>query len=110
LRRYLGSADVSAFASVLGNVLGPAGPPAPTLRDRALTLLADGETRFNVSIGNRKISEKEKPLLNAGRWSVAVIIDPPKSDAVADQAFLNTIASSNPRLTGWAALDRFEIF
>jgi hypothetical protein len=87
--------------SVLGNVLGTVASPAPTLRDRALSLLADGEERFNTSIGNRKISEKEKPLFKAGRWSVAVIIDPPKSDAVADQAFLNAIASSNPRLTGW---------
>jgi hypothetical protein len=101
LRRHLTNANVGVLAAVLGNTGASSAPPPPSLCDRAIALLADGERRFNSSLARHNLSEREKPLLDAGRWSVAVIVDPPKSDVIADQVFLNTIMSSNPRYTGW---------
>jgi hypothetical protein len=36
-----------------------------------------------------------------GTWTVSMVVDPLKTDALPDQTFLNVIASSNPRYTGW---------
>ena len=40
-------------------------------------------------------------LAKLGTWSVALAVDPPRTDVVADQTFLNTIDASNPNYTGW---------
>jgi hypothetical protein len=101
LRRHLAGADINELAAAFGNAAGVNAPPQPTLADRAFALLADGEGRFEKSLAGRSTDKKDKPLPDAGQWSVAVVIDPVKSDEVADQTFLNTVMSSNPRLTGW---------
>lgn len=40
-------------------------------------------------------------MLNAGFWSIALIVDPPHLKARPDQNFQSTIGSSNPNYTGW---------
>jgi hypothetical protein len=34
-------------------------------------------------------------------WSVALVLDPAKSDAICDKAFLNAVMGVNPQYTGW---------
>jgi len=98
LRRHLDTADLSSLASMLRGV---APPPNPTLKDRAKSLLKDGENRFRLASKERGIKSNERHLFDAESWSVALIFDPAKSNVFPDQLFLNRIASSNPNYTGW---------
>jgi len=98
LRRHLDTADLSSLASMLRGV---APPPNPMLKDRAKSLLKDGENRFRLASKERGIKSNERHLFDAGSWSVALIFDPAKSNVFPDQLFLNRIASSNPNYTGW---------
>lgn len=102
LRRQLGGGDTAAFITALRQIgLDISATAVPTLRDRALALLADGEGRFQLALESRTLDSDEKRLAAAGSWSVAVAIEPPKDSARPDRAFSNTLASANPRLTGW---------
>jgi hypothetical protein len=98
LRRHLGQGDLQRFVAMLAGV--QAAPP-PTLRTRAENLLADGERRFQESVKARKLTPDQLEKIKVGSWSVAVVVDPPHSDALPDANFLNTVASSNPQYTGW---------
>ena len=81
--------------------LGQPIPPTPTLCDRALKLIDDGEARFQEAIKFRKLTPDEQKLLDHGFWSIGLIIDPVKADAIPTQDFMERLASSNPRYTGW---------
>jgi hypothetical protein len=102
LRRQLGGGDVAAFISALQEIgLAANAPPPPTLRDRAESLLDDGERRFQTALQSRSLDAEEQKLVTAGSWSIAMIIDPPKRDARPDRTFSSIIAASNPKYTGW---------
>jgi len=100
LRRHLAGQDIRTLLSALGQFAADT-PSGPTLRERSKALLIFGEQRFNAALENRAVSERERRVLDAGRWSVAVVIEPPKDAAIPDQTFLNTAMSSNPAYTGW---------
>lgn len=40
-------------------------------------------------------------LAKLGTWTVAMVVDPPRTNVVPDQTFLNIIDASNPNYTGW---------
>jgi hypothetical protein len=97
IRRHLAGLDISS----LMNFLGQPAPAAPTLCDRTLKLIDSGEALFQEAIKARKLSADEKQMLNHGFWSIGLIIDPPRTGAIADQEFMARIGSSNPKYTGW---------
>jgi hypothetical protein len=102
LRRQLAGRDVASLISALSQLgLAPPVPTAPSLRDRALALLNDGDARFQKAIAERTLTPNERPLVEAGSWSIALIVDPPHAERVPDKVFLATIESSNPGYTGW---------
>jgi len=104
LRRHLTNANLSALSSISGLLASDRGvAQPPTMKDRAVALLDDGGRRFESSLASRKTSENDKPVLDAAKWSVGLVVEPPKSEALADQLFLNTFCSSNPALNGWPA-------
>jgi len=89
LRRHLGGRDISALQ------------PPPMLRDRVEALLNDGERRYLQALSKRELGEASKKELDAGAWSVALVVDPPRPDAVSNKQFLNSFAVANPNYTGW---------
>jgi hypothetical protein len=97
IRRHLANLDISS----LTNIIGQATPPAPTLCNRALKLIDDGEARFHQGIKTRKLSDEERQMLEGGFWSVGLVIDPPQMGAIPNQDFIAKIGSSNPNYTGW---------
>ena len=99
-RRHLPGLDIGAFGQRSSS---------PTLHDCAVALLDDGELRFQNAIATRSVSEPERVLLEAGRWSVGFIIDPPEAKAIADQAFLNRVLSGNAAYSGWPVWIDFPI-
>ncbi len=97
IRRHLASLDISSLISFFGQP----SLPAPTLCDRALKLIDDGETRFQEGIRTRMPINDEQQLLKHGFWSAGLVIDPPHAGAIPSQEFLAKIGSSNPNYTGW---------
>jgi hypothetical protein len=110
LRRQLAAFDARTLVPILNqlgfvNQLGFSEDVNPfrlgSLRDRAIAYLDDGEQRFKRSLARRKLDPKEQAVVDAGAWSVALIIDPARTDKLPDQAFRAILASSNPQYTGW---------
>jgi hypothetical protein len=102
LRRQMAGRDVATLISALGQLgLAHNIPSPPTLRERAEALLKDGEERLQSALSERALTPDERRLVEAGSWSVALIVDPPQPAKVPDYVFLNTLASSNPNYTGW---------
>jgi hypothetical protein len=102
LRRQLAGRDGASLISALSHFgLAQPIPPTPTLRERADALLIDGDQRFRRALAERILTPKQKPLVEAGSYRIALVIDPPRAKRVPDQVFLTTLASSNPNYTGW---------
>jgi hypothetical protein len=97
IRRHLAGLDIAS----LMRFLGQSARAAPTLCDRALKLIDDGEARFQQAINTRTLSADERTMLAHGFWSLGLVIDPPHTSAIADQEFIARIGSSNPKYTGW---------
>ena len=97
IRRHLAGLDLSTLIKLVGQPSAP----TPTLCDRALKLIDDGEARFQEAIKARKLSVDEEKLLKHGFFSVGLVIDPARTGSIPDQEFMNRIASSNPKYTGW---------
>ena len=97
IRRHLAGLDIASLMKFLAQPQAP----TPALCDRALKLIDGGEARFQEAITARKLSGEEKQMLKLGFWSIALIIDPARTDTVPNQEFLARIASSNPKYTGW---------
>lgn len=97
IRRHLSSFDASSMLKFLGQPT----TPLPTLCDRALKLIDDGEARFQDAIKSRALSPEEHKMLDHGFWSIGLVIDPVKADAIPTQEFMDRLGSSNPRYTGW---------
>jgi hypothetical protein len=79
----------------------PTAPAPPTLKDRAYSLHAEGEEKLRSAITSRKLTDEETVVLNRVAWSVAFVVNPAKSDAICDKAFLNAVMGVNPQYTGW---------
>ena len=96
IRRHLPGLDLGSLLK-----FSTSQPQAPTLCDRALSVIDAGESRYKERIKNRKLSAEEKPLVGRAFWSVALVVDPPRQNAIANQEVLDRLAVSNPRYTGW---------
>jgi hypothetical protein len=97
VRRHLAGIDLASLVSFIGQ---QATPPQ-SLRDRAVKVIDDGEVKFIEAVAARTLSADETKLIDAGFWSVGLVIDPPHADAMPDQNFGQIIGASNPQLTGW---------
>jgi hypothetical protein len=97
LRRHLTGGGVENLLEVLTAV--PA--MVPKLHDRATALLDEGETRFRQAISSRQLSEMQAMLVDRGNWSVALAMEPPRPEALADSTFLNRVSAANPEYTRW---------
>lgn len=102
IRRQLGGGEITSLMTALrdAGLVNPI-PSPPTLRDRAETLLGEGEKQFQLALKNRTLDAAAETLVESGSWSAALVIDPPKVDARPDRSFIAKIASINPNLTGW---------
>jgi hypothetical protein len=97
LRRHLRRGGAENLLEVLTAV--PA--VVPKLHDRATALLDEGEKRFRQAISSRQLNEMQAMLLDRGNWSVALAMEPPRPEALADSTFLNRVSAANPQYTGW---------
>ena len=97
IRRHLSALDASSILKLLGQ----SAPLTPTLCDRAIKLIDNGESHFQQAIQSRNLSADEQTLLDHGFWSIGLVIDPVKADAIPTQEFMERLGSSNPRYTGW---------
>jgi hypothetical protein len=100
-RRQLAAADVRALIDALQSLAGPAQQPSLSLAELTSADLAEGEQRLAEALAKRTLAEDEKALLKFGTWSVALRFEPLLQGKVADQDFMSTLGSSNPRYTGW---------
>jgi hypothetical protein len=99
LRRYLGS-ETAAFMQLFQRERTPSARP---FRERAIGLLDDGEKRFRKALSAQKLTPEEKVIAEGASFSVALLADPPRIDALPDRAFMTTVGASNPQYTGWPA-------
>ena len=101
LRRQLGSTDVATLLNSFQQLGANQSAPPPSLRERAEFLQQDGYRRFQTATQERTFNPEELKLFDLGSWDVAMVVDPPHAQAIADQQFLATIRSANPNYTGW---------
>jgi hypothetical protein len=101
LRRHIPGKDMASFVEVLTGLIAPPAPPPPNLKDRAYSLLAEGEGKLRLAVKSRQLTAQETQALNGAAWSVALVVDPARSDAVCDKGFLNAFMGANPQFTGW---------
>jgi hypothetical protein len=99
LRRLVGEGDVAGFLAKLSGVA--LAPPDPTLQERTKAFSEIGQRRYAEALDRRKLPPEELQKLDALAWSVTLVVDPPRSEAMADRPFLNSFAAANPRYTGW---------
>jgi hypothetical protein len=97
-RRHLAGDQLE---TLLHSLTGVRMPKAPTLRDRAQALLEDGARRMQETLASRELTDGEETILSGLAWSIGMVVDPPKANAMADTNFLNAVAAANPQYTGW---------
>ena len=99
VRRHLSGLDIPQIYAALQS-LSP--DVAVTLLQRARKWLDEGAAKAKLAAkqwplrpypGHRPVIT---PLLSAGAWEVAMVIDPPVSVWIADNTFYQTVASSIP--------------
>ncbi|CDI08774.1 putative transcriptional regulator [Agrobacterium pusense] len=95
LRRHLGGESLTALLQSFG-----AAPAPPTMLERLTVLMAENEDRRDQVLSSSDFATDYSPFADMGSWSAMAIIDPPISEG-NDIDFLNKVASSNPRYTGW---------
>lgn len=98
VRRQLGSLTpdlIRMFTSVLSESSQPQ-VPTETAEDQLGKFLQESKARFRSVLAERQIH-----LPEYGAWEVALIINGNVPQHRADTKFLNLLASSNPRYTGW---------
>lgn len=98
-RRHLSSVDHGSLLSLIAGLTPPT--PTPTLCDRAHAVIVEGEGSFRLAADARELSTDQRKLFDRAFWSIGFIIDPALPNTVASQQFLERLASSNPRYTGW---------
>jgi hypothetical protein len=94
-RRHL-AGITSEGMRLLADVLSTATATAPPAPDRVDALLTLGEQRFAELVAERGLT-----LPTTGYWSVACVIEGVVPPHAATTEFMNLLASSNPRYTGW---------
>lgn len=94
LRRHIGPSADKLFLSHFQ-------PSQITLEQQALSFLDDGTNRFAKEAKARNLTGTAAEMENGAKFEAALIISPPKTDELATTAFYQTLAASNPRLTGW---------
>lgn len=98
IRRHLSGLDMAGLTKLIGHQA----PPAPSLENRAIKLIDDGETRYALSLAQRTLNADEQAIVKRkGFWSTGLIIDPPHVGALPDRNFEAVIAANNPQLSGW---------
>jgi hypothetical protein len=93
LRRHLGVEGAASFKEMVGGTKALLG-----LRDRAASALDQNEQRLAAALAARG---KGVLYSQMGWWSVLLRFDPPLPEDVSAADFFNTVASANPRYTGW---------
>jgi hypothetical protein len=110
VRRHLAGLDVAQVVGALRSI-APAGEPKPILNERALSWLDEGAAKAAAALGRWPsvpypgIRPNVRELLRTGTWEVALVIDPPISGQVADDAFFRTVATSIPHDSSWPIWD-----
>ena len=97
-RRHLAGNQIEALLQVLTDVKATV---PPSLLNQAQALLNDGNRRLNEALAARTLTSDEKKIVNGLAWEIGLVVTPVKTPALPDQNFLNAVAASNPRLTGW---------
>ena len=97
LRRQLGTSDASRLTHILTDQEGN------KLKSLALKVIEKGEAAFQKCIAKRDLNVKIEKALVLLTMTVGVVFSPKKEDGLPTQEFMNTVASSNPRYTGWPA-------
>lgn len=98
LRRQLGTSDASRLAYILNDQGNN-----ENLKSLALAVIKKGEAAFKKCIIQRDLNQKIEKVLDLLTMRVGVVFYPKKEDGLPTQEFMNTVASSNPRYTGWPA-------
>jgi hypothetical protein len=89
LRRHLGSENLLLKQ------------PHATLQGQAISFLDEGLNEFERAAAGRKPTGTALAMVNGAKFEVALIIDPQKKGELPTLTFRQTVASSNPNLTGW---------
>jgi hypothetical protein len=93
LRRHLGSS---------ADGLLPLGiKPHVTLQAQAVSFLDEGLNRYVRAASARNLAGVAQEMANGAKFEVALIISPLKTGEMPTATFRQTLASSNPNLTGW---------
>ncbi len=75
--------------------------PHVTLHAQALSLLDEGLNHFVRAAAARNLKGRAHQIANGAKFEAALVIEPLKTGQLPTAAFRQTLASSNPNLTGW---------
>jgi hypothetical protein len=93
LRRHLGSsADGSLPFGIKPNV---------NLQAQTLSFLNEGNSHFVQAASARNLTGVARKMADGAMFEVALILSPLKSGEMPTATFRQTLASTNPNLTGW---------
>ena len=94
LRRHLSAVTPNLIQALVGAnaEVGKAAPSA-----QALDFLDSGRARFEEAAA--KVDVRARAAW--GGWEVALVLDPPLENGVADRAFLDRVYAANPSYSGW---------
>ncbi|MBB4349201.1 MULTISPECIES: ATP-binding protein [Rhizobiaceae] len=95
LRRHLGQNSAHLFSGQ------PIEEPDAALRRRAFELLDSGLKKQKAVFESEEFQERSTRFHQLGRWSAALVLDPPLIADDSSLEFYRTVTSSNPRYTGW---------
>jgi len=93
LRRHLGSSAEG--------LLSFGAKPHVTLKAQTLSSLDEGIDHFVRAASGRNLTGAAHQIANGAKFEAALIIDPLKKGELPTAIFRQTLASSNPNLTGW---------
>lgn len=97
VRRHLSNVDKTILQSLFNNIVEVAQTRSESYEELAIGLLDNGKNRFEVVVKEKYPDQ----LPEHGSWEVACIINSDDQKHLANQSFLNLLASSNPNYTGW---------
>jgi len=97
LRRHFGTST-----ALLETLKGQGGAPDSPKERLQATLRAGDEKRLDA-FGSDEFSRTFQEYADLGAWTATLVFDPPLPADDSDRTFLRTIATANPRYTGWPA-------
>jgi hypothetical protein len=104
--RRLGGSGTGDLANLLNAAAAGQGEGTgakSTLRTQTLAFLDEGVERFSAEVADRKLAGEALRISKAGSWELSLVINPPKVGQLPTESFRQTLASRNPRYTGWPA-------